>query len=431
MPLRNNISLVDLVKATHRLAEKKDRITHLCICPMSEELIRAPIELALEYNFPLLFVASRNQVSEEEGGGYVMGLTPQGFVQKIVNIEKSLGLNSDSSPDYIRFIGVDHCGPWYREKEKKMSEEEAMESVKHTLITCLKAGYSGFHIDCSFKPPPSVEMNEEKIIKLTLDLIEFTERERIALGRAPVSYEIGTEETAGGSISVEHFSWLLKKMLLEMKKRRLPEPAFVVGRTGAEVKMLENVGGFDYTAASFLPKVAKKFHIGFKEHNGDYLSGPILSLHPWYGITAVNVGPAFAAEQTRALLRLAEIEGKEIGKGSSNLYKIMSEVVLKRAPFNKWLRKEDKWTADELRDIPAELHAITLVCGHYVYYEEKVREAIKRLYSNLKRHNVFENPEAYVMEVVKKAIMGYVDVFNLRGSTSKILKSSQERRLEK
>jgi len=423
MSLRNNISLVDLVKATHRLAEKKDRITHLCICPMSEELIRAPIELALEYKFPLLFVASRNQISEEEGGGYVMGLTPQGFVQKIVNIEKSLGLNSDSSPDYIRFISVDHCGPWYREKEKKMSEEEAMGSAKYTLITCLKAGYSGFHIDCSFKPPPSVEMNEEKIIKLTLDLIEFTERERIALGRSPVSYEIGTEETAGGSISVEHFSWLLKKMLLEMKKRRLPEPAFVVGRTGAEVKMLENVGGFDYRAASFLPKVAKKLHIGFKEHNGDYLSGPILSLHPWYGITAVNVGPAFAAEQTRALLRLSEIEEKEIGKGSSNLYKIMSEAVLKRAPFNKWLRKEDKWTADELRDISAELRAITLVCGHYVYYEEKVREAINRLYSNLKRHKVFENSEAYVMEAVKKAIMRYVDSFNLRESTTKILKN--------
>lgn len=423
MPLRNNISLVDLVKATHRLAEKRDRITHLCICPMSEELVRAPIELALEYDFPLLFVASRNQVSEEEGGGYVMGLTPQGFIQKIADIEKSLGLNSDSSPDYIRFIGVDHCGPWYREKEKKMSEEEAMESVKRTLIACLKAGYSGFHIDCSFKPPPSVKMNEKKITKLTLDLIEFTERERIALGRQPLSYEIGTEETAGKSISVEHFSLSLKKMLLEMKKRRLPEPAFVVGRTGAEVKMLENIGRFDYTSASSLPEVAKKFHMGFKEHNGDYLSDPILSLHPWYGITAVNVGPAFAAEQTRALLNLATIEERKIGREGCNLYEVMSRAVLKKAPFNKWLRKDDKWTDDELRDMPAELRAITLVCGHYVYYDESVREAVNKLYSNLKRHKVFKNPEAYVMEAVKKAIMRYVDSFNLRESTSKILKN--------
>lgn len=422
MPLRDDVSLADLVRITHRLAEKGDRITHLGVCPMSEELIRAPVELALKYNFPILFVASRNQVSEDEGGGYVMELTPEGFVQKIIDVENSLELNSDSSPDYMRFISVDHCGPWYREIEKKLSEEEAIKSVKRTLIACLKAGYSGFHIDCSFKPPESVEMNEEKMINLTVDLIEFAERKRVSLRKRAVSYEIGTEETAGESVSVEHFSLSIKGILSEIKKRKLPEPAFVVGRTGAEIKMLENVGGFDYTAASSLPKIARKFHIGFKEHNGDYLSSPILSLHPRYGITAVNVGPAFAAEQTRALLRLEEIEEREIGKGSSNLYQVMSRVVLEKAPFTKWLREKDKWSANELRDMPAELRAVTVVCGHYVYYDEKVRETINKLYSNLKRHRVFENPEAYVMEVVKKAIMRYVDALNLRGSTSKIIK---------
>jgi len=423
MPLRDDISAADLVKATYRLAEKGERITHLGICPMSEELIRAPIELALEYDFPLFFVASRNQVSEEEGGGYVMGLTPESFVQKISDVEKSLGVNSNSSPDYLRFVSVDHCGPWYREKEKKMSEEEAIKSVKRTLIACLRAGYSGFHIDCSFKPPPSVKMNEEKIIKLTVDLIEFTEKKRISLKRQPVSYEIGTEETAGESISVEHFSLSLKKILSKIKRRGLPQPAFVVGRTGAEIKMLENVGGFDYTSASSLPEVAKEFGIGFKEHNGDYLSDLILSLHPWYGITAVNVGPCFAAEQTKALLNLAEIEQRKIEKDGSNLYEVMSKVVLKKAPFNKWLRKEDKWTTDELQDMPAELRAVTIVCGHYVYYDKKVKEAINKLYSNLKKYKLFENPEAYIMEAVKKAIMRYVDALNLRGSSSRILKT--------
>ncbi len=60
--------------------------------------------------------------------------------------------------------------------------------------------------------------------------------------------------------------------------------------------------------------------------------------------------------------------------------------------------------------------------GGYVY-DEKVREAIKRLYSSLKRHKLFENPEAYVIRAVKKAIMRYLDAFNLRGSSSKILKN--------
>ncbi len=425
MPLRDDVSLADLVRATYRLAEKGDRITHLGICPMSEELIRAPIELALEYGFPALFVASRNQVSEDEGGGYLMGLTPESFVQKIIDMENSLGINSDSSPDYMRFISVDHCGPWYKEREKKLSEEEAIKSVKRTLIACLKVGYSGFHIDCSFKPPLSVKMNEEKMIELTVDLIEFTERKRVSFGKRPVSYEIGTEETAGESVLAEHFNSSIKSILSEIKKRGLPEPAFVVGRTGAAIKMLENVGGFDYTAASSLPKIARKFHIGFKEHNGDYLSDPILSLHPWYGITAVNVGPSLAAEETRALLGLAEIEKRKIGTDSSNLYEVMSETVLEKAPFHKWLRKEDKWTVNELRSMLAELRAVTVVCGHYVYYDEKIRESINGLYSNLKRHGLSENPEAYVMEAAKKAIMRYVDAFNLRGSTSKIIKMTK------
>jgi tagatose-1,6-bisphosphate aldolase non-catalytic subunit AgaZ/GatZ len=341
-------------------------------------------------------------------------------------MEDSLELNSESSPDYLRFVGVDHCGPWYKEREKKLGEEEAIKSVKRTLIACLKAGYSGFHIDCSFRPPLSVKMNEEKMIKLTVDLIEFTERKRIALKKSPVSYEIGTEETAGKGVSVEHFNLSIESMLSEIKKRGLPEPVFVVGRTGAEIKMLENVGGFDYTAASSLPEVARKFHLGFKEHNADYLSNPILSLHPHYGITAANVGPSFAAEQTKALLSLAAMEERKMGKESSNLYEIMSEAVLEKAPFHKWLKKEDKWTVDELQEKSAELRAVTVLCGHYIYYDEKVKEAIDRLYNNLKKNEFLKNPEAYVMEVVKKAIMRYVDAFNLRGSTSKIVKMIQQ-----
>jgi len=76
--------------------------------------------------------------------------------------------------------------------------------------------------------------------------------------------------------------------------------------------------------------------------------------------------------------------------------------------------------------MPAELRAVTIVCGHYVYYDEKVKEAINKLYSNLKKYKLFENPEAYIMKAVKKAIMRYVDAFNLRGSTSRILKTLKD-----
>ena len=422
MALSKDISLNELVEGTYRLYEKGERMTHLGICPMSEELIKAPIELAMQYGFPVLFVASRNQVSEDKGGGYVMGLDQESFLGKIESMEEFCRVTLGLKRPYLRFVSVDHCGPWYKEREKSLAKEEAIESVKRTLTACISAGYAGIHVDCSFEPPPHVRIDEEEVIRLTADLVEFAEEERVRLGKPSLSYEIGTEESAGAGVSAARFRESIDKMLAEFRRRRLPDLAFVVGKTGAKVKMLENVGGFDYTAASSLPRVAKEYRMGFKEHNADYLSTPILSLHPVYGITCANVGPDFAAAQTGALLELADLEEKSLGKGSSNLYNIMSNAVLQKAPFKKWLREAEKWSADELRSMPAELRAVTLTAGHYVYYDGKVREAILRLYSNLKKHAIVNEPEGYVVSAVKKAIMRYVDAFNLRGSTAKILK---------
>ena len=60
--------------------------------------------------------------------------------------------------------------------------------------------------------------------------------------------------------------------------------------------------------------------------------------------------------------------------------------------------------------------------GHYVYYDQKVKKAIAKLYSNLRKNNILENPEGYIRSAVRNVIMRYIDAFNLRGSTSKILK---------
>jgi hypothetical protein len=115
------------------------------------------------------------------------------------------------------------------------------------------------------------------------------------------------------------------------------------------------------------------------------------------------------------------MEGKESGGTASRLYELMSEAVLDKTPFTKWLRKEDAWTKSTLKSMSAELRAVTIVTGHYVYYDEEVKKAITTLYSNLKKNGVLEEPEAYVASALRRAIMRYIDAFNLRRSTSKIL----------
>jgi len=47
------------------------------IGPMSSNLLQATFELAQEYDFPPMYIASRNQVDVDEfGGGYVNGWEP-------------------------------------------------------------------------------------------------------------------------------------------------------------------------------------------------------------------------------------------------------------------------------------------------------------------------------------------------------------------
>ena len=75
--------------------------------------------------------------------------------------------------------------------------------------------------------------------------------------------------------------------------------------------------------------------------------------------------------------------------------------------------------------MPAELRTTTLVAGHYVYYDQKVKRAIARLYSNLRKNDILKEPETYVTSALRDTIMRYVDAFSLRGSTPKILGAMQ------
>ena len=57
-----------------------------------------------------------------------------------------------------------------------------------------------------------------------------------------------------------------------------------------------------------LGQIAARYGVGLKEHNGDYLPDDILLKHPGLGITAMNVAPAYGTIETRAYLKLHEVE---------------------------------------------------------------------------------------------------------------------------
>ena len=110
----NKMTLSEVVKRGLKM-KKEDRASMLGIGPMSKTLIKASIILAKEKDFPLMFIASRNQVdSKELGGGYVCNWDQKGFSDAIKEIANEVGF------DGLYYLCRDHGGPWQRDKERKV-----------------------------------------------------------------------------------------------------------------------------------------------------------------------------------------------------------------------------------------------------------------------------------------------------------------------
>jgi hypothetical protein len=172
-----------------------------------------------------------------------------------------------------------------------------------------------------------------------------------------------------------------------------------------------------------LVTIAAEYGVGFKEHNGDYLSAASCRIHPDIGVTGMNVAPEFGLVETDACLTLADLEMKLVREGwlAKRDASYLRELLLERTFTNSpWM----KWMTDELRRLPrnhvAEDQALRLliarVCGHYVYNDPDVKTARRRLYENVDQFDlVEEGAEQFVIDRVRDAIEFYLRHFRLTG----------------
>ncbi|SKB01540.1 Tagatose-1,6-bisphosphate aldolase non-catalytic subunit AgaZ/GatZ [Caloramator quimbayensis] len=415
------ISIFEIVKASLNM-KGKDKATLLGIGPMSKTLIKASMILAKEKDFPLMFIASRNQVDLKElGGGYVCNWDQKSFASDIKKIAEEVGFNG------LYFLCRDHGGPWQRDNERNahLPENEAMELGKKSYLEDLINGFDLLHIDPTKDPyivGKTVPM--EIVLKRTIELIEYVERERKERNLPPISYEVGTEETNGGLTSEEAYETFIKTLIEELDKRNLPKPSFIVGQTGTLTRLTENVGNFNTKNSKKLADIAKKYSVGLKEHNGDYLDEAILLEHPALGITAMNVAPEFGSVETQAYLKLIEVENNLYEHGiiskKSNLEKVIKEEAVKSLRWKKWmvgdkvnLSIEEVLSDKDLTDL------ITEISGHYTFNNERVKCEIQLMFDNLNKAGV--DGEKYVINKIKDSIDKYIKYFNLEGFTTKVL----------
>ncbi|CQR25806.1 Tagatose 6 phosphate kinase [Streptococcus varani] len=389
---------------------------------MSKNCVQATLELSKEDDYPVMFIASRNQVDLDElGGGYVNGWNQFSFAEAVEEVAKKIGY------DNLYYLCRDHGGPWQRDKERNdhLPTEEAMKLGQLSYIGDIEAGFDLLMIDPTKDP---FEVGKviplDVVLERTVELIDFCERERKARNLPEIGYEVGTEETNGGLTSTETYENFILGLQEELGRRNLPMPTFIVGQTGTLTRKTEQVGHFNFKNAFELSQMAKRYGVGLKEHNGDYLDDVTLLEHIPSRITATNVAPQYGTEETRAYLNLAKVEAKLVEYGLvAEASKVAETLLIKAIESERWR----KWMVGEQKDLTVEQilsgdkklqEEILDIAGHYTFNDDTVKTEIEKLYANLSAHDI--DGQRYVIDHIKRPIRDYAECYNLKGVTSRI-----------
>lgn len=413
------LSIKQAITGILKLQDQGRYSTLIGIGPMSSNLLKASFELARDEDFPLMFIASRNQVDKDElGGGYVNGWNQQTFAADI----KQVAADTDFTGLY--YLCRDHGGPWQRDEERNahLSVEKAMHLAKESYLADIEAGFDLLMIDPTKDPFQMGKVVDlDKIIEWTVELLEFCETERKKRNLPEIGYEVGTEETNGGLTTTERYETFIKKLQAELSSRDLPMPSFIVGQTGTLTRLTEQVGHWNYANAIDLAKMAKKYGVGLKEHNADYMDDETLLLHNPAHITASNVAPQYGTEETRAYLKLIKVERRLKKEGlikqASNLYDVLLDKAIRTERWHKWMEGDDVnlKVEDVLQDERLSTEILD-ISGHYAFNDPAVKKEIKTLYSNLQANNI-DGPR-FVIEHIKRPLLQYIKDLNLTGLTT-------------
>lgn len=410
------LSVMQTVEAMIKLTAEGRPSTLIGIGPMSPNLLQATFELARDCDFPPMFIASRNQVDLDElGGGYVNGWDQFRFAADIKAAAEAVGYEGDY------YLCRDHGGPWQRDGERNahLPEDEAMELARTSYKADLEAGFDLLMIDPTKDPYQIGKVIPlDTVLTRTVDLIQYCEDERRALGLAPIGYEVGTEETNGGLTSTEKYQEFIERLKVELGARDLPMPTFIVGQTGTLTRLTEQVGHYDFDNAVSLAQMAAAYGVGLKEHNCDYLDDITMLIHAPAGVTASNVAPQFGTEETRALLRLAELEAKLAEKGLVEEPSHLRDVLLERAilteRWRKWMVGDDtKLTVEQIFADPEKALVILDIAGHYTFNEEPVKAEVAKNAANLAACHI--DAQRYAVDCIKRSIRQFVEGYNLEG----------------
>lgn len=415
------LSIKQAVRGMLKLQDSGDHATMIGIGPMSPNLLQAAFELARDEDFPLMFIASRNQVDMDElGAGYVNHWDQRRFAADIRKAADEVGY------DGPYYLCRDHGGPWQRDEERNahLSEDAAMEIARRSFVADMEAGFDLLMVDPTKDPYQTGKVIPLKVVlRRTVDLIDYLERYRYEHNLPEVAYEVGTEETNGGLTTTDTYEEFISQLKPELERRGCPMPTFIVGQTGTLTRLTEQVGHYNYRNARELADMAKRYGVGLKEHNADYLDDVTLLEHIPAHVTASNVAPQYGTEETRAYLKLCDVEQLLVDNNlcgdPSDLRHVLLVKAIKTERWRKWMCGGDVnlQVDDILKDEELSLQILD-ISGHYAFDDPEVKEELATLYRNLAAQGI--DGQRFVIEHIKRPLRQHVVGLNLTGVTTRI-----------
>lgn len=318
--------------------------------PMSVDIINLLIEYSSTFEFPVMIIASRNQVDYD--CGYVCTTA-----QLAAQVKQHPLYNKD-----LILLCRDHCGPYFSDADQALSLSEALARCKMTMDADIENGFDLIHVDVSRIPSDQLTYAKE--------LIEY------AISLNPnIMLEFGSEDNTSENIQD---SLLRLDEQLNFLAAYNQHVKFFVTQTGSLTKHTQ-VGTFDVVRNTLVADKIHQHGFLFKEHNADYLTPSQVKLRPIAGVDALNIAPELGTVQTKLIC--------SIGKNIPSFSKFYEHVLAQ----GYWKR----WVTSDVDSRTTFVEAGGHYCFHGDLYSELYASLVNLNFKELLKIKVFNTLDTY------------------------------------
>lgn len=273
---------------------------------MSPEIVDLCLEYSHIYSFPIMIIASRNQVDVDSGYAF----TTSSLAMHVKD-------HKYYDPSRV-LVCRDHCGPYFSDLDHGLTLQHSTGRCIETILTDIEHGFDLIHIDVGRINP----IDQERVAKTLFGVAKSA--------NPNIAFEYGSEDNTGKDMR-ENLDRLHSQ--IEFVGEFKPNLKFLVSQTGSLTKHTQ-VGTFDNVITCITADLIHANKLLFKEHNADYLTREQVALHRKCGIDSFNIAPQLGSIHTSILC--------ELGRNLGSVYTDFHSYVLAKEFWKRWTTEEVK-----------------------------------------------------------------------------------------